>query len=377
MTELPLPLIRLSGTPDEIGGALGERTADAVATSVGWYRRQFRDAGGLGPADLARLGGSYREQTTAWHPRIAAALDALAEGAGVDAADVYAINARTELMANSPLPPVDGCTAVAVTGRAGKNGHLLLGQNWDWGVDVPDTTVLLATRDERGHGVLTLAEPGMLAKTGLNDAGVGLAVNILRTSADAPSAGVPYHVRLRAALDERDFDDARRAAEAGPCSASINMMIAHGDRAVDLEVTPDGVHALEPSDGLLVHTNHCIAEPAADDVGPLTMPSTTARYARARDILGSGAGDVVRGEVGIGDRGPGDIGAGDLRSVFTDHADGIDSICRHAGADPRNQPGDKTVYSVVMDLTDRTFAVARGPVCENPHVERRLAELLP
>ncbi|GAB3564599.1 C45 family autoproteolytic acyltransferase/hydolase [Spelaeicoccus albus] len=362
MAELPLPLIQLTGTPAEIGGRLGERTSGAVAESIAWYRRQFQDAGGLSSADLARLGGGFREQTAAWHPRIAAALDALADGAGVDVADVYAINARTELMSASPLPPVDGCTAAAVTEGAGAKRHLLLGQNWDWGVDVPDTTVLLATRDERGHGVVTLAEPGMLAKTGLNDAGVGLTVNILRTGADAPAAGVPYHVRLRAVLEQRDFDGARRAAEAGPCAASINMMVAHGGRAVDLEVTPDGVHAIDPDGGLLVHTNHCVIESAADDVGPLTMPSTTARQSRAQHIL-----DGKRGA----------ITAGDLRAVFTDHDGGIDRICRHAGADPRVAPGDKTVYSVVMDLDDRTFAVARGPVCENPHVERTLTELLP
>lgn len=362
MPDLPLPFIQLAGTPAEIGGHLGELTRQAVAESIDWYGKQFRDAGGLSTADLARLGGQFREQTAAWHPRIAASLDALAEGAGVAVDDVYAINARTELMANSPMPPIDGCTAAAVTGEASADGHLLLGQNWDWGVDVPDTTVLLATRDDRGHGVVSLAEPGMLAKTGLNDAGVGLTVNILRTKADAPTAGVPYHVRLRAALDKRDFDSARRAAEAGPSAASVNIVVACGQRAEDLEVTPDGVSVLEPSSGMLVHTNHCMAAPASQDVGPVTMPSTRARFARAVSMLDGKHGAVV---------------ATDLREVFTDHDGGVDSICRHAGADSRITPGDKTVYSVIMDLTDKTFAVARGPVCENPHVEATLEELLP
>lgn len=79
------------------------------------------------------------------------------------------MNARTELLANAPTPPVVGCTAVAPVSQITRDGHLLLGQNWDWCEDLPDTTVLLATRDERGHGVDSLAEAGMLAKTGLND----------------------------------------------------------------------------------------------------------------------------------------------------------------------------------------------------------------
>jgi isopenicillin-N N-acyltransferase-like protein len=348
--------------PEEIGGHLGERTSQAVEESIDWYGKKFRDAGGLSKADQVRLGGDFRAQTAAWYPRIAAALDALAEGAGVDRNDVYALNARTELMSASPLPPVDGCTAVSVTSRASAGGHLLLGQNWDWGADVPDTTVLLATRDERGHGIVTLAEPGMLAKAGMNDAGLGLIVNILRTRSDKPAAGIPYHVRLRAALDECRFDDANRVAAAGPCAASVNVMIAHGDRAADLEVTPDGVKTIAPSDGLLVHTNHCLLAPSAGDVGPVTMPSTQARQARALEILESRRGS---------------IDTDDLRAVFTDHSGDIDCICRHAGADLRRPPGDKTVYSVVMDLTDRIFAVARGPVCENPHVQRDVADLLP
>lgn len=362
MPDLPLPLIQLAGTPEEIGGRLGEQTRSAVAESIDWYGKQFRDAGGLTSADLARLGGQFREQTAAWHPRIAASLDALAEGAGVAVDDVYAINARTELMAGSPLPSIDGCTAAAVTGDASADRHLLLGQNWDWGVDVPDTTVLLATRDDRGLGIVTLAEPGMLAKTGLNDAGVGITVNILRTKADKPAAGIPYHVRLRAALDKGDFGDAARAAGAGPCSASVNIIVAGGSQAVDFEVTPDGLRAFEPEAGLLVHTNHCVVPPPSGDVGSVTMPSTRARFERATTLLSGKCGA---------------IGTADLREVFTDHDGGVNRICRHDGDETRITPGDKTVYSVVMDLTDKTFAVARGPVCENPHVEASIEELLP
>src|SRR5699024_4680070 len=82
--ELPLPLIRLTGTREEIGGRLGERTRDAVAESIAWYARQFRDVAGITDADRTRSGQAFREQTRAWHPPIAAALDALDDAAGVD-----------------------------------------------------------------------------------------------------------------------------------------------------------------------------------------------------------------------------------------------------------------------------------------------------
>ena len=69
------------------------------------------------------------------------------------------------------------------------NGHTLLAQNWDWHPDQRDAMVLLTTTDESGHRVLALTEAGMLAKTGLNSAGVGLCVNMLGTDRDGVAPG--------------------------------------------------------------------------------------------------------------------------------------------------------------------------------------------
>ncbi|WGW11324.1 C45 family autoproteolytic acyltransferase/hydrolase [Saxibacter everestensis] len=363
--NLPLRLLQLSGPLQAIGGQLGEATAAEVSENFENYARNFRDKAQLDDADVARLGTEFRRLTHEWHPRIGAALDALAEGAGVSTNAVYAINARTELLAGSPLPLPDACTASAVLPAASATGNVLLGQNWDWASDTPDTTILLATRDERGHEVLCLAEAGMLAKVGLNDAGLGLTVNLLRSESDGPRAGVPYHVRLRAALEEREFGAAVAAASAGPRAASVNILIAQAGEhpsAVDLELSPDGASELTPDDGLLVHTNHFRAKNDVSDVGPKTMPSTGARCAQAEAIL-----RPLRGR----------ISTDTLEQVFRDHSGGIDAICRHAGADLRLPPGDKTVYSVVMDLSVRRFGIAPGPVCHNEFSYAGLDELLP
>ena len=41
----------------------------------------------------------------------------------------------------------------------------------------------------------------MVAKAGLNSAGVGLCLNVLTTDRDGGPGGVPYHVVLRAVLE--------------------------------------------------------------------------------------------------------------------------------------------------------------------------------
>ena len=67
-------------------------------------------------------------------------IEGIAEGAGVPAEHVLAINLRTELMygldargrAAGNRPGVGECTAIAVAGEASADGHVLVAQNWDW-----------------------------------------------------------------------------------------------------------------------------------------------------------------------------------------------------------------------------------------------------
>ena len=59
----------------------------------------------------------------------------------------------------------------------------LLAQNWDWHPDLRASTVVwIVEHDDRWFATLT--EAGILAKIGLNSAGLGVCLNILRTTAD-------------------------------------------------------------------------------------------------------------------------------------------------------------------------------------------------
>src|SRR5437588_8444735 len=95
---LPLPVIAVEGTPGECGLGYGRAAADLVAGNVEAYRRRFATRVGLDAQQVRRAGAGFRETTHELHPRIAELLDGLAEGAGVAADDIYALNARTELL---------------------------------------------------------------------------------------------------------------------------------------------------------------------------------------------------------------------------------------------------------------------------------------
>ena len=66
---------------------------------------------------------------------------------------------------------------------------------------------------------------------------------------------MPYHVLLRAVLEQRVLGSALRVACATPRSASINLLIGQAFSAgvpgegIDLEVAPGDVGVLNPVDG--------------------------------------------------------------------------------------------------------------------------------
>ena len=364
---LPVPLIRVSGTPQECGHGYGVAARGVINANLELYLRRFRDQAGLDRPTARRFGLAYREVTATHHPRIAAMLDAVAEGADADVAELYALNARTELIYGARPDGSDGgCTSVGVLGTQTASGHLLLGQNWDWHPDQRDAMVLLATRDERGHSVLTLTEAGMLAKAGLNSAGVGVCVNMLGCDRDAlprldgpaggraSGPGVPYHVMLRAALEAEHLAAAIRRVLAGGRNSSINLMLGQpaeeGGELIDLELVPGDAGWLHPVDGMIVHANHLESALPVLDVMKELGGSSLFRSARARRLLTPA---VAAGRLTIDD----------LARVFHDHASFPQAICRHV--DPRDAVSERseTVFSVLLDLDERRFGLAAGPPC--------------
>jgi isopenicillin-N N-acyltransferase-like protein len=349
MTSFPLPVIAVSGTPVECGAAYGAAAADLVTANNETYLRRFQTRAELSRADVRRWGDEFRATTREYQPRIAAMLDGVAEGSGVHAEEIYALNGRTELLYGAGRAVGDGeCTAIGLIGDG-----TLLGQNWDWHPDQRPYSLLLATTDERDHTVVAMAEAGMLAKAGLNSAGVGVCVNMLGSDRDGVPGGVPYHVILRSVLEATDLTLALRAVCQSPRAASINLLIgqAHdgpgGGEVIDVEAVPGDVGFLHPDEhGRLVHANHLETAVAVRDMLKDLGGSSFFRAARARRLLAAGM---------------------TMADIFADHAGLPNAICRHV--DERDEPEDhsETVFSILLDLDERRLGVATGPPCASSY----------
>lgn len=353
------PLIRAEGDPSAIGASYGEQAADLIAGNLEDYRRKFSLVG-LDAASATRLGEGFAATTRQYTPRIAATLDAVAEASGVAVGDIYALNARTELMYPATLSSTE-CTAIAVLPEHTAAGNTLLAQNWDWHPTQLPFTVILATRDERGHVIVTLTEAGMLAKSGLNSAGVGVCVNLLHSYGDGPPGGVPYHVLIRDVLDHPDGFAISLKVTALPRSASINLLIAAaGGTAVDLEVAPGLIGRVLPQDGILTHANHFMSGIAVVDAIYDIGGSSLFRDYRLRQVLAAPAADrkVITDDVITG---------------LQDHLGFPYAVCRHVNADDPPELQSLTAASVVMDLDEQEMLVSSGPPCESPYQRINLA----
>jgi isopenicillin-N N-acyltransferase like protein len=377
------PRIRVAGTPFERGCQYGAQARAQVHLSVQAYRRVFAHHAGWDWPAVRRAAAAFEAPVAAFRPAYLDEMRGIAEGAGLDLADVLAINTRTEVMyaakaRQAPLAAraadrqaplarqVPGeCSAFAVVPapRApGKPGSALLGQNWDWLLHSARTLVVLEVRQDDGPDFVTVVEAGLLAKAGLNAAGLGLVTNALVTDADVGTPGLPYHVLLRAILDCATVTEAFNVLQAGMRSSSANYLIAHASgAALNVEAAPGDFTRLYPQfpdQGLLLHTNHFLSPRLHPvDVSLWAMPSSAVRLQRLRaGATGSATLD-------------------DFRLLLADHADYPYSICSHP--DPGDHPLEQgaTIASVLMDLNARRVWLAAGNPCQAPYAELGLSWL--
>jgi len=339
------PVIAVSGGPRERGRAYGAQARERVHRSLELYEHVFRHYTGMRwPAVRDRVGG-FVDPIDAYDVRLLPEIEGIAEGAAVDAEDILALNVRTEVMFG--MAGAD-CTAMCASGAA-EGRHVLLAQNWDWKPGALRTCVLLAAAPHDAPAFVTLVEAGLLAKCGLNDAGIGLATNALTSSLDRGEPGVPFHAILRRILTSASFDEAVDAVTSPPRASSANYLIATRDgRAADLEAAPGGPEGIHRTDAArLVHANHFLRPSRAGfkDLERLDASSTSvARQASADARL----------------RGSGEDSVEELLGALRDHAA---PVCQHVSPGEPPEAANETIAAVGMDLTEGTLWVTEGHPC--------------
>lgn len=363
MATRPYPRIRTAGDPFERGQQYGEQARNRIARSIDAYAGVFQRYAGWDWSAVRAAALPFERPLQDYDERYFHEIRGIASGACTEVADILALNVRTEIMyaakaadaKTSSAPYPSECSSFAVLPQASLDGHMLMGQNWDWLVHSFDTTVVLEVRQDDGPDFVTIVEAGLLAKTGFNSAGLGLVTNALATSEDRGEIGVPHHAVLRGILDGETISDALAAVQRLPRASSGNYLIGHVDGlAVDVEGAPGDFSRLFlilPDDGLLVHTNHFLS-PAFDlkDVSLWLMPDSPFRLERVRALLGERERIAVE----------------DLMTVLGDHSNYPLAVCCHPDTRLPAEDHEATAASVVMDLDTRSLWLADGNPCTTP-----------
>jgi isopenicillin-N N-acyltransferase-like protein len=362
-TSIPRGMSRVSvqGTPLQRGSQYGEQARTQVHDSITAYQRVFAHYADWDWAKVVSHAKRYQQIVEEFAPHAIEEMRGIAEGSGVEFGDILALNVRSEVMFASGAQDnknlsgalANECSSFAVLPEATANSHTIIGQNWDWLLHAHETVVLVHARRDDGPDFVTIVEAGLLAKTGVNSAGVASCTNTLVSFLDDGAVGVPYHVLLRRLLDAESITDGVSTVVNAQKALSGNFLLGDVDGlAIDMEVNPGGATAVRtfmPSGGVLAHTNHFLSPDFARSDSRVGMsPSTLFRLNCLESSLRLGAPNLT---------------IKNLKDALSDHRNFPVGVCAHGDERASEYERYATIASVIYDLDAHELYLAAGAPC--------------
>lgn len=363
---MPLRHVRVDATsPYERGRQRGVQVRDSIHRTWPVYQQLFavsaRDAGSA-PPDVRGAAAASFDSLRRWSPDLAREIEGVADGAGVAVDVVMALNARTEILAQARGNGATECSTLVE--MAGPSGSALAAQTWDWHDELAGGWHVQTVRGDE-QSFVGLTEFAMLAKIGVNAAGVGVCFNLLRHGSDAAvpygavssacDAVVPVHLVARAVLGSATtVAEAIDLMRSAPVHASTVVTVVTSGDAACVEMSPAGVGVVAPSDGWLVHTNHFLDPVLAR--GERVTDDVTTTFERA-DLLRSrvkGVSSPLDGEA--------------LVALLCAHDDDGVPVCRHAEPDAPTGYRTATLATVAVDPVARSVAISVGGPCRRTDI---------
>jgi isopenicillin-N N-acyltransferase-like protein len=255
-----LPVLIVSGTPEEIGRQKAALTGEAVLKLVDY------------PKKLLRAGNNSDER----RQKLAAMAEALKPQIPADYRDeMRAFMDKAGLERQSEMGLLGnvmldiyrggfGCSSLIVESSRSATGGPLFGRNLDfYTLGLLDNYGLVTVHRPKGkHAFAMIGFPGIFGcLSGMNDAGVALAVHEVFLSKDkAPMfnpKGVPYAMCIRRVLEEcESLDKAEKILRSTERTTLFSLAACDRRGAAVFELTPKTVAVRRATDGLCFCTNH-------------------------------------------------------------------------------------------------------------------------
>jgi isopenicillin-N N-acyltransferase like protein len=289
-----LPVLTVSGTPEEIGRQKAELTAEVVRKLASYPRLLLERSSRkdrwpeyleMGKALAQRLPADYREE-----------MQAFADRSGIDRDMGIIANVLPDIYRGNI-----SCSALIVGAEKSATGGPLFGRNLDfYTLGLLDKYSLVTVHRPKGkHAFAAIGFPGLFGcLSGMNDAGLALAVHEVFFARDGSPMfnpkGMPYTFCFRQMLEQcATVEEASKMLRATERTTILSLSMCDPRHSVVLEMTPKSVVARHGNDGILACTNHF----RSDDLAMWLAPRFCTRYPKliqSRKLDRLGVGDVAK-----------------------------------------------------------------------------------
>jgi isopenicillin-N N-acyltransferase-like protein len=350
--DKPPIYVQVKGSHRQIGQQLGEALKEQVKHSLENARVLLDST--YTDLELTWEGAKiqakkYNPFAQEKYPEYMEEMAGIAEGAGVSFDDIAVLNAM-EAVTMDALH-LEKCTSLAVNDQRTTDGNVLAAHNEDWlPEDEPDVCVLHISPDDEPP-FLAMSYGGLLPNIGFNAAGIAQCCDSVYPNDSR--IGIPRVVVSRAVLGAKTPAEAIRHMLTPHRAAGYNHLLVHeSGELYNVEVSARKFAILYGHEGYLVHTNHYLADHmrlVEDETDELI--DTRIRYFRALRLIEQSAQHNVKS----------------LQAIQRDHVNYPNSICNHAEEDINPLDREKTINSLVIDLTERVMYLAWGNPCINQY----------
>jgi isopenicillin-N N-acyltransferase like protein len=225
-----LRVIECRGGAVERGSSHGEQLRAEIRDFYDAWVDSACSESGTTEQDLISYAGAHAPASRDYAPELVQEIEGIAAGAGLPFEAVFLINCFDEVTCHGPgiiKIGLHGCTAFAVTGRATSDGRSYIGQGWDMPRVYRPCLLRLVSDDQ--PDTLVVSHPGMIGGTGINEHGLAIAWNTLKTR-DA-GLGVPAPLVVRKALQATELAELIGSVIRSRRANGMNFVAADSDKS--------------------------------------------------------------------------------------------------------------------------------------------------
>jgi isopenicillin-N N-acyltransferase-like protein len=348
----PPPFVRIKGTHRQIGQQMGEACAPQIRHSVETARSQIQqsyDSLGLNWESALIQAQKYLPFAQERYPQYLDELTGLSESAGVSLGEIAVLTAFEAV--TSDALHLGKCTSMAVNGDRTADGHVLAAHNEDWTPEDESDICIVHVSPDDEPPFLAMMYGGYLPNIGLNAYGLAQCCDTVHPSDSR--VGIPRIIVSRAVFAARTIGEAIRCTVIPRRAAGYNHLLAHESGEIySVEVSSRRFAILYAHENCLAHTNHYLDSAMQEiEKDPEELLGTRIRHSRALNFLLGETQHTIKS----------------LQNIQRDHVNYPTSICSHATEVEHWYWREKTICSLVIDLTDRAMHVAWGNPCQNPY----------